>query len=94
MVAAWIRDSKPRFWATVHFQGRRLRYFTSNIFESLTAWILEAREKPIILMMEHIRRQLMIAYDELRATALRLPRPLSDAATWKVQKSQEFACQC
>src|SRR5262249_18478305 len=46
-------------WAELYFPGRRYGHFTSNIAESLNSWILEARELPILAMLEKIRQQLM-----------------------------------
>jgi hypothetical protein len=36
----------------------------SNIAEALNSWLLEAREKPILAMFEHIWHQLMGWYTE------------------------------
>ncbi len=46
--------------------GRRYGHLTSNIAEALNSWLLEAREKPILLMFEQIRKQLMKWYAERR----------------------------
>ncbi|KAI5076993.1 hypothetical protein GOP47_0009058 [Adiantum capillus-veneris] len=53
-----LTTSPPFHWATTHFKGKRYGHFTSNIAESLNAWLLEARDKPIISMLDIIRRQL------------------------------------
>ncbi|MCO5576240.1 hypothetical protein L7F22_030049 [Adiantum nelumboides] len=50
--------SPPSHWATTHFKGKRYGHLTSNIAESLNSWLLEARDKPIISMLDIIRRQL------------------------------------
>ena len=54
-----LQTASPEHWAELYFKGRRHGHLTSNIAESLNAWILEAREKPILAMFESIRQQLM-----------------------------------
>ena len=41
------------------FPGKRYGHLTWNIAEALNAWILEAREMPVLPMFERIRHQLM-----------------------------------
>ncbi|MCO5554762.1 hypothetical protein L7F22_008296 [Adiantum nelumboides] len=53
-----LNTSPPSHWATAHFKGKRYGHLTSNIAESLNAWLLEARDKPVIAMLDIIRRQL------------------------------------
>ena len=46
-------------WCEYYFAGNRYGHITSNIAESVNAWLLDAREKPILAMLEQIRHQLM-----------------------------------
>jgi hypothetical protein len=56
----WLLVHAPReHWCEYYFPGQRYGHITSNIAESLNAWLAEAREKPIIAMLEQIRHQLM-----------------------------------
>jgi len=41
----------------------------NNIAESFNAWVMEAREHPILSCLETIRRQLMNRFDKKRARA-------------------------
>ncbi|KAL0208413.1 hypothetical protein P9112_011000 [Eukaryota sp. TZLM1-RC] len=41
-------------WATVGFEGLRYGHFTSNLIESLNAWLLVARSLPVIAMIQTI----------------------------------------
>nr|XP_043635931.1 uncharacterized protein LOC122607077 [Erigeron canadensis] len=68
--AYWIRRVPPRLWATAYFEGTRFGQLTANIIESLNVWILEASGLPIIQMMECIRRQLMMWFNERRETSM------------------------
>jgi hypothetical protein len=54
-----LAHATPNHWCEYYFPGRRYGHITSNIAESINAWLLEAREKPIIAMLEQIRHQLM-----------------------------------
>lgn len=56
----WLFDHAPaQYWAELYFKGHHYDHLTSNIAESLNAWILETREKSILAMFETIRQQLM-----------------------------------
>lgn len=46
-------------WARSHFKGARYNVMTNNIAESLNVVLSEAREFPIIPLVEHIRSTLM-----------------------------------
>ena len=54
-----LSHAETEHWAELYFPGRRYGHLTSNIAESLNAWLLEAREMPILAMFERIRHQLM-----------------------------------
>ena len=56
----WIlTSSPPQHWATAHFEGKRFGHLTPNIGDALNSWLLEARDKPIISVLEIIRMQLI-----------------------------------
>ena len=46
-------------WCEYYFTDNRYGHITLNIAESINAWLLDAREKPILAMLEQIRHQLM-----------------------------------
>jgi len=54
-----LSHANPEHWAELYFKGRRYGHLTSNIAESLNAWLLPAREMPILPLLERIRQQLM-----------------------------------
>ena len=59
----WLLEhTKPEYWAELYFSGKRYGHLTSNIAESFNSCILEAREKPILSMLETIRHHLMDWY--------------------------------
>ncbi|XP_010265359.1 PREDICTED: uncharacterized protein LOC104603111 [Nelumbo nucifera] len=54
-IYGWIIDSDPPHWANSLFKGRRYDKFTSNLVDSFNAWVLEAREQPIMSLVNIIR---------------------------------------
>ncbi|ERN05305.1 hypothetical protein AMTR_s00007p00156040 [Amborella trichopoda] len=60
----WIKNIPPKYWADAYCSRSRYSHLTSNMAESFNAWILSAREKPIITMYEEIRVQLMTRFEE------------------------------
>ena len=61
-----MRNTSPTYWAEIYFPGHRYGHLTSNIAESLNAWLLRARELLILSMFEIIRQQLMGWYETRR----------------------------
>jgi hypothetical protein len=56
----WLTDhAAPVHWAEIYFQGHRYGHLTSNIAESLNAWLKEACEMPILALLKKIHHQLM-----------------------------------
>ena len=61
-----LNTADPSHWATCKFSGKRFGHLTSNIAESLNAWLLEARAMPILGMMELIHHKIMSWFYERR----------------------------
>jgi len=61
-----LSHSDPAHWCEFYFPRRRYGHLTSNIAESLNAWLLEAREKPVLAMFEQMRHQSMQWFDKRR----------------------------
>jgi hypothetical protein len=56
----WLLAHAAReHWAEFFFPLKSLWSYYFNITESLNDWLLGAKEKPVIAMLEHIRHQLM-----------------------------------
>lgn len=89
--AYWIRRVPPRLWATAYFEGTRFGHLTANIVESLNVWILEASGLPIIQMMESIRRQLMMWFNERRETSMQWTSILVPTAERRVSEAIDRA---
>ena len=59
---AWkyLVDIQPTQWTKSHFTSRVISdCYVNNLSESFNSMILEARDKPIIAMLEWIRVRLM-----------------------------------
>jgi len=54
-----LKTANPEHWAELYFRGKRYGHLTSNIAEAFNAKLMEAREMPILAMLEEIRQQLM-----------------------------------
>jgi MULE transposase domain/MuDR family transposase/SWIM zinc finger len=84
----WLLDNAPPIhWAECYFPGRRFGHLTSNIAESLNAWLLQARDLPILPMLEEIRHRLMDLFEKRRQLADKMPPmiPLAPSITKKMQ---------
>ena len=63
--AKWIQQFPTSCWALVYFKGTRYGHLSSNI-EEFNKWNLEARELPIIQVIEQIHGKLMTEFEERR----------------------------
>ncbi|XP_061336417.1 uncharacterized protein LOC133283559 isoform X2 [Gastrolobium bilobum] len=63
--AKWLQQFHPSQWALVYFEGTRYGHLSSNI-EEFNKWILEARELPIIQVIERIHSKLKTEFDDRR----------------------------
>jgi hypothetical protein len=61
--AKWLQQFPPSRWALVYFEGTRYGHLSSNIDE-FNRWILEARELPIIQVIERIHSKLMAEFQD------------------------------
>lgn len=64
--AEYLIDIGFKHWTRVHFTGNRYDVMTSNIAESWNSVLREAREYPIMALVEYIRSKLMTWFSERR----------------------------
>lgn len=98
--AKWIQQIPPSRWALVHFDGIRYGHLSSNI-EEFNKWILEARELPMVQVIEQIHCKLMAEFEERRRTSnswfsvlapsaeKRMIDAINQAAIYQVLRSDE-----
>ncbi|KAK8681766.1 hypothetical protein V6N13_054168 [Hibiscus sabdariffa] len=73
----WIKKINPAQWSRSHFSTRsKCDMLLNNLCESFNKVILEARDKPILTMMEVIRTKLMKKVVSKREEAEKWPGPL------------------
>ncbi|GAB4853387.1 hypothetical protein Ancab_040603 [Ancistrocladus abbreviatus] len=98
--AKWIQEFPPSCWALVHFYGIRYGHLSSNIDE-FTKWIVEARELPIIQVIEKIHKKLIAEFKERRfkgeswlsvltpSAEKQMEEAMKQASTFQVLRSDE-----
>lgn len=98
--AKWLQQFDPSRWALVYYEGTRYGHLSSNI-EEFNRWILEARELPIIQVIQRIHGKLIAEFDERRlkgnswfsvlapSAEKRMIESISRASTYQVLRSDE-----
>ncbi|GLT47586.1 hypothetical protein SLA2020_212730 [Shorea laevis] len=98
--AKWIQQFPSSNWALVYFEGTRYGHLSSNI-EEFNKWILEARELPVIQVIDRIHCKLMAEFEDRRSKAnswfsvlvpsaeKRMAEAINLAATYQVLRSDE-----
>lgn len=66
---AYLKSIGFGHWARSYFVGERYNVMTSNVAESLNAVLKEAREFPIVYIVEFVRKTLMTWFALRRETA-------------------------
>ncbi|XP_040952768.1 uncharacterized protein [Gossypium hirsutum] len=84
---AWLRDKDPRTWSRAHFSTRcKSDLLLNNNSECFNKIILEARDKPILTMLEIIRRKVITRLVSMREAAEKYPGPLCPRIQKKLSK--------
>lgn len=98
--AKWMQQFPPSQWALVYFEGTRYGHLSSNL-EEFNRWILEARELPIIQVIEQIQSKLMTEFEDRRikssswfsvlapSAEKRMIEAVDRASTYQVLRSDE-----
>ncbi|ERN06407.1 uncharacterized protein LOC18434601 [Amborella trichopoda] len=97
----WMQNYPPRLWSVAYFEGARYGHLSLSITEQLNNWITEARELPIIQMMECIRSHLTTWFNERREKGLqwtsilvpsaekRMAEAIADSRCYQVLRANE-----
>ncbi|KAM6541562.1 hypothetical protein CsatB_006009 [Cannabis sativa] len=98
--AKWLQQFDPSQWASVYSEGTRYGHLSSNI-EEFNRWILEARELPVVQVIEQIHSKLMAEFEERRVKSdswlsvlapsaeKQMIESMSRASTYQVLRSDE-----
>ena len=87
---AWeyLANIQPTQWNKSHFTPRAISdYYVNNLSESFNSMILEARDKPIIALLEWIRVRLMT---RMYSKRFRIEKFTSDICPNIVQKLEQL----
>ncbi|XVE62979.1 hypothetical protein DITRI_Ditri06bG0162900 [Diplodiscus trichospermus] len=83
----------PQYWCRAYFSSRCKSYMVDNNFtETFNAWVLAARHKPIISMLEDIRTQAMNKIKDNKAACKRWFNDFSPASMKLFQDNKDQAC--
>ncbi|KAF3970266.1 hypothetical protein CMV_006028 [Castanea mollissima] len=98
--AKYMQQFPPSHWALVYFEGTRYGHLSSNL-EEFNRWILEARELPVIQVIEQIQSKLMTEFEARRlkssswfsvlapSAEKRMIEAVDRASTYQVLRSDE-----
>ncbi|GMJ05648.1 MUSTANG 3 [Hibiscus trionum] len=98
--AKWMQQFPSSRWALLYFEGTRYGHLSSNI-EEFNRWIFDARELPIIQVIEVIHSKLMSEFEDRRIRShswvsvlsptaeTRMQEVISRASTYQVLRSDE-----
>jgi len=85
----------PRGWSRAWFnESPKCDLFVNNISECFNSYILKARDKPILTMLEMIRKQLMRRYQLKRDGISKLKGKLCPGIVEKLESVCEAASDC
>lgn len=88
--ARWIEQVPPSRWAVVYCEGSRYGHLFSNI-EEFHKWILEARELPIIQVIERIHSKLVAEFGERHQKGMSWTSMLVPSAEERISEAVENA---
>ncbi|XP_060961755.1 uncharacterized protein LOC133031967 [Cannabis sativa] len=91
----WLAAKQPSEWTKSHFkEGVKCDMLLNNICESLNNAILDARDKPIISLLESIRYWLMCRFYKKRESISKWKGPIHNNIVKITTKLTEVAKRC
>ena len=91
----WLMKIPPNTWARSHFSCRpKGDLLSNNVCESFNQLIKESRDKPILTMMEMIRRQLMKRFQEKREALTTFTGDLCPKIMEKIEEARLGTTTC
>lgn len=88
--AKWLQQYSPSRWSLMYFEGKRYGHLSSNI-EEFNQWILEARELPIVQVIERIHSKLISEFEERRAESSTWTSMLAPTAEKRLLEAMEHS---
>ena len=89
----YLSGVDPALWTRSHFPTHLTSdLLVNNVSECFNAYIMEARDKPIITMVETIRKKLMRQYQVKRDGMRKMDERLCPAIMRKLDRNGEISC--
>ena len=93
--ADWLKRHDPKCWSRHAFSTRaKSDMLLNNIAEPFNSFILEARDKPILTMLEMIRRMLMKKFAAKKEGMIKYLGPICPRIQVKLEKAKQASIQC
>ncbi|GMI76239.1 hypothetical protein HRI_001293200 [Hibiscus trionum] len=91
----WMQDKDPRLWSKSHFETHsKFDLLLNNLCESFNKMILEARDKPILTLMEMVRCKIMNKFAKKVEDAQKIVGTLCPKIQKKVDKFIVQSVRC
>ncbi|XP_077232428.1 uncharacterized protein LOC143869753 [Tasmannia lanceolata] len=92
---AYLQKINPTLWSRSAFNPKpKCNLLVNNLSETFNGFILPARDKPILTLLETIRRLLMGRFQKQRSTMDKYEGPICPKIQEKLEKLKMGACDC
>ena len=91
----WVKKRDPKHWSKHAFSTKaKSDMLLNNIAETFNSFILEARDKPILTMLEMIRRLLMKRYVAKKEGMSKYNGPICPRIQTKIERAKKGVIYC
>lgn len=91
----WVEKTPPTHWSRHGFDDScKSEYVTNNLTKSFNSWVGEYREKPILTLLEHIRRKLMKRLKSREQKGLSWGTKVPPKVKSKIEKEKKKGLEC
>ncbi|CAN6458751.1 unnamed protein product [Victoria cruziana] len=90
----WVRQIPPQLWATSYIEGAQFGHLTSNMVEQFNSWVLEARDLPIVQLIEHIHQGLINRFQKRREQAMTWTSMFVPSIEKRLSETLSYARRC
>jgi hypothetical protein len=90
-LAEWLMEAKPERWSDAFFKGSRLGQYTCSISETISDWIPNRYELPVVQLLDTIRCNLMETIYMRRESSNAWSEVLTPLANQKIQEEMSKA---
>ncbi|KAL1224311.1 Protein FAR1-RELATED SEQUENCE 6 [Cardamine amara subsp. amara] len=87
----YLQRADVRLWTRVHFPGDRYNLLTSNIAESMNKVVSQARNLPIVQLLEVVRSMMTRWFDSRMTDALKLKTTLTRGVEKMLESRVEYS---